>query len=274
MIKHMFVFGVVIPTIITVLFFVGFLICWFKFNIHKRLFTKRKPNKKDAFAAHEINSTQKIVQYGQDEEEYDNEKNSEFDKHNGDDDEPKGAGKLGVNSVPPRDTTSKTKGKYIITPSQIEYHYQENLKFTQTDETIEPHLTTDSSVECSLCPTNKEAGGVTNDGLCVSPSMELETQELKHSELLVQHTFHFPNLAHCEANPKACQMEECHYYGETDEESDNDNENYGHFVPVSEVIQQNEKRKQFYKAYGCGEGETNNEKMANLTEHLAPLQEV
>ena len=272
MIKHMFVFGVVIPTVVTVMFFVGFLICWFKFNIHKRLLMKRKPSKKNAFAAHEINSTQKIVQFGQDEEEYDNEKNSEFDKNN-DNDPDKDLDEMRVNCKSDQDKNdTTTTNKYVITPSQIEYHYQENFKISQGTKTIEPH-NPKVNTECSLCPTIKEVG-VANDGLIVSPSMELQQHSHTKGELLVQHTFHFPNLAHCEANPKACEMEECQYYGDTDDENDNDNENYGHFVPVSEVILQNEKRKQFYKAYGCEEIEGNSENMSNLTEHLAPLQEV
>ena len=272
MIRHMFVFGVVIPTIVTVVFFVGFLICWFKFNIHKRFFIKRKSGKKNAFAAHEINSTQKIVQYGQDEEDYDNEKNSEFDKNN-DNDVDKDLGEMMLNclSGQGKATTTLTE-KYVITPSEIEYHYQENLKLSQTDEAVEPHNANDSK-KCSLCPTTKD-GGVANNGLSISPTMELQANNNTQGELLVQHTFHFPNPAYCEANSKACLMEECQYYGETDDESDNDNENYGHFVPVSEVILQNEKRKQFYKAYGCDEMEGNHENMGNLTEHLAPLHEV
>ncbi|KAK2154427.1 hypothetical protein LSH36_269g09033 [Paralvinella palmiformis] len=37
MIKHMFVFGVLVPTMITIVVFIGFLICWFKFNIKERV---------------------------------------------------------------------------------------------------------------------------------------------------------------------------------------------------------------------------------------------
>ena len=104
--------------------------------------------------------------------------------------------------------------------------------------------------------------------------MELQPHDIKQSELLVQHTFHFPNLAHCEENPKACQMEECNFYGDSEEESDNDNENYGHFVPVSEVALQNEKKKQLYKIHGCQEIENYSVNMYKLTEHLTTLQEV
>ena len=69
-------------------------------------------------------------------------------------------------------------------------------------------------------------------------------------------------------------MEECQYYGESDDESDNDNENYGHFIPVSEVILQNEKRKQLYKSYGCDVIEGNGENdVSNLTAHLTPINE-
>lgn len=41
MIRHVFVFGVVVPTVITVVFFVGFLVCWFKFNMRERLLNAR-----------------------------------------------------------------------------------------------------------------------------------------------------------------------------------------------------------------------------------------
>lgn len=276
MIKHMFVFGVVIPTIITIVFFVGFLICWFKFNIHKRLFTKRKPGKKNAFSAHEINSTQEIVQYGQGEEEYDNEKNSEFDKSKDDDnDHDKDLGDMSVSCTSDNGSSSNTKSKYVITPSEIEYHYQQNLKLSQGNEVNESHCSSDGHTECSACPACPAEGGVENNALIVSPSMELQPHDCKPSgELLVQHTFHFPNLAHCEANPKACQMEECQYYGESDDESDNDNENYGHFIPVPEVILQNEKRKQFYKSFGCEDVEGNGENdVSNLTAHLTPIHE-
>ena len=274
MIKHMFVFGVVIPTIITIVFFVGFLICWFKFNIHKRLFTKKKPGKKNAFSAHEINSTQKIVQYGQEEEEYDNEKNSEFDKSKEDDDHDKDLGDTCVSCTSDNGNSSTTKSKYVITPSEIEYHYEQNLKLSQGNEINESPCSSDGHTECSACPAST-VGGVENNALIVSPSMELQPHDCKpNGEFLVQHTFHFPNLAHCEANPKACQMEECQYYGESDDESDNDHENYGHFIPVSEVIMQNEKRKQLYKSYGCediaGNGESD---VSNLTAHLTPVHE-
>ena len=270
----MFVFGVVIPTIITIVFFVGFLICWFKFNIHKRLFTKRKAGKKNAFSAHEINSTQKIVQYGQDEEEYENEKNSEFDKSNDDDQNDRDLGDMSVSCISDNGNTSDTKSKYVITPSEIEYHYQQNLTLSQVNEISESHCSSDVHTECSACPVSPEEG-VENNALIVSPIMELQPHDCKpNGEFLVQHTFHFPNLAHCEANPKACQMEECQYYGETDDESDNDNENYGHFIPVSEVILQNEKRKQLYKSYGCEDIEGNEENdVSNLTAHLTPIHE-
>ncbi|ELT90568.1 hypothetical protein CAPTEDRAFT_226510 [Capitella teleta] len=37
MITHVFVFGVVVPTVVTVTVFVGFLVCWFKCNIRQKL---------------------------------------------------------------------------------------------------------------------------------------------------------------------------------------------------------------------------------------------
>lgn len=52
----MFIFGVVIPTIVTVVFFVVFLVCWFKFNMRERIiktrffkkyFTKADPTSTD-----------------------------------------------------------------------------------------------------------------------------------------------------------------------------------------------------------------------------------
>ena len=41
MIKHVFIFGVLIPTVVTVVLFVLFLVCWFKFNLHGKLFKKK-----------------------------------------------------------------------------------------------------------------------------------------------------------------------------------------------------------------------------------------
>lgn len=266
MIKHVFIFGVVLPTIITIIFFVGFLICWFRFSLHERIFVKRKPGRKKPFAAHEINSTQKIVQYGQEEEELDNERNSKFDNCN--DDSDKDPGEMGIKCGSQQKTTAN---KYVITPSQIEYHYQENLKCLNGNDPA------DGSTECSLRPTISDtSGGVTNTAITVSPSMELEKTDSKQGDLLVQHTFHFPNLSHCEANPQACQLEECHFYGESEEDSDNDHENYGHFVPISEVQLSGDKKKQFYQMYGCDglgrhDGSTSG---ALVNEHLTPLQEV
>ena len=56
------------------------------------------------------------------EEEYDNEKNSEFDKSN-DSDHDRDLGEMNFTSH--RNTSTN---KYVITPSQIEYHYQEKFK--------------------------------------------------------------------------------------------------------------------------------------------------
>ena len=79
MIRHIFVFGVLIPTIITIILFLGFLLCWFRYNIFERLFNKQnRPRRfKNSFSAHSVNSTQRIVQFNR-EEEYDNEKNDDL----------------------------------------------------------------------------------------------------------------------------------------------------------------------------------------------------
>ena len=60
MIHHIFVFGVVVPTVITVLLFLGFLLCWFKLNLSERLFHKQHRHRKfrNSFSAHSVNSTQ------------------------------------------------------------------------------------------------------------------------------------------------------------------------------------------------------------------------
>ena len=78
MIRHIFVFGVLIPTIITIILFLGFLLCWFRYNIFERLFHKQnRPRRfKNSFSVHSVNSTQRIVQFSR-EEEYDNEKNDD-----------------------------------------------------------------------------------------------------------------------------------------------------------------------------------------------------
>ena len=68
------------PTIITIILFLAFLICWYKYNLFERFFTKQnRPRKfRNSFSVHSVNSTQRIVQYNRDEEEYDNEKNEDL----------------------------------------------------------------------------------------------------------------------------------------------------------------------------------------------------
>ena len=46
MIHHVFVFGVLIPTLITISVFIAFLICWFKFNMKDRFFKKQLKHQK------------------------------------------------------------------------------------------------------------------------------------------------------------------------------------------------------------------------------------
>ena len=79
MIRHIFVFGVLIPTIITIVLFLGFLLCWFRYNIFERLFNRQnRPRRfKNSFSVHSVNSSQRIVQFNR-EEEYDNEKNDDL----------------------------------------------------------------------------------------------------------------------------------------------------------------------------------------------------
>ena len=86
------------------------------------------------------------MQYGQDEEEYDNEKNSEFDKSNDDnDDQDKDLGDMSVSCTSDNGSASNTKSKYVITPSEIEYHYQQNLKLSQGNEINESHCSSDGT---------------------------------------------------------------------------------------------------------------------------------
>ena len=80
MIRHIFVFGVLVPTIITIVLFLGFLICWFRHDLYEKLFNKQnRPRRfKNSFSVHSVNSAQRIVQYNREEEEYDNEKNDDL----------------------------------------------------------------------------------------------------------------------------------------------------------------------------------------------------
>ncbi len=162
-------------------------------------------------------------------------------------------------------TGGRSVSKYVITPHQVEYHYQQNVPLSNPPE---HHVDVgDNKGPCSVV---SEAGGVCNDALCISPSMELEPDtcelELHQGELLVQHTFHFPKMTSYGADsreshrPKeqcpleAEEEERCQFYGDSDEDSDT--ENYGHFVPLSEVKLEIEKKKQLFKACGgagCGE---------------------
>lgn len=52
MIRHVFVFGVVVPTLVTIALFLGFLLCWYKFNMRERLFSRK--NRKSIFKKPEI----------------------------------------------------------------------------------------------------------------------------------------------------------------------------------------------------------------------------
>ena len=54
--------------------------CWYKYNLFERFFPKQNRPKifRNSFSVHSVNSTQRIVQYNRDEEEYDNEKNEDL----------------------------------------------------------------------------------------------------------------------------------------------------------------------------------------------------
>ena len=42
MLQKIFIFGVILPTVITVILFIAFLVCWFKFDLRGKLFPKKK----------------------------------------------------------------------------------------------------------------------------------------------------------------------------------------------------------------------------------------
>ena len=194
----MFVFGVIIPATITVIVFLGFLICWYKFNMNRKLFKKKKKQKgKGVFSALSVSSTQRIIQYGHNEEEYDNEKNSEFDQVNS------GRNGPSINIISPSNSN-------IIRYSNIQNCAKYECKGnTYSDEP--GRLNRPRSTITSVLPVlTTNSNGIVNKSLCLSPSVDVHGPENGQSaEYLVQHTFHFGNLANCDESPNMDQVRNC-----------------------------------------------------------------
>ncbi len=214
----MFVFGVVIPTLITILVFVGFLICWFKFNLHERFFNKKQklltqPNK-DLPPHLPVNGPHKIVHFQKDEEDCSKDNTGDEDKEDDND----------GNEA----NTVSTEGEQS-SPKNLEPADEGSIC---------------DDVETALCISencqNEEIEGFSNPNMCMcsSPS-EIRTEVIKIDNM-VQHTFHFPVSDCTQLSGLAVDSE------------DSEDGNYGHFVPLSQALKDPKTRQMFEAAVKLG----------------------
>ena len=224
----MFIFGVLIPAAITVIIFVGFLICWYKFNTNRRLFKKKRKQKtKSEFSALAISSTQGIIQYGQDEEELDNEKNTEFDRMNVHffDERRRGPS---INVVSP---SISNMPKYSNIQSCTKYHCTGNTY------TVEPSEAAKSQYQSKVLPAlSSKSQGVVNQSLCLSPCAEGNGSENCQSvDFLFQHTFHFGNSVNSDEGPNVDQIQsDTENNLSSDSEEDVEDKGHSHFLSILE----------------------------------------
>lgn len=236
MIKHMFVFGVIIPTAITIFLFISFLVCWFKFNMRERLFAKKKffsKQLKHAMAAHQSGGS-KQSHYTPDQTSGPAGSTSTKRDHSGRD-HSGGASCINVPSIKPK----KQK------------HY-ENCQDHENYVGEDPE-----AALCTACEDEHNSGleGFTNPNLCVSPSHsadggdeQTETEDHSDNESecvhvkkvgsMIQHTFHFP----ASEGPHLSNS-----LVVDSEDGGSEDGNYGHFVPLSQLLL-DPKAKQFYAA--------------------------
>ena len=228
----MFILGVLIPAAITVIIFLGFLICWYKFNMKRRLL-KKKRKQKTEFSTLAVSSTQRIIQYGQDEEELDNEKNTEFVRmnvhHFGD----KRPGPS-INVISPSNSNTM---KYSNIQSCTKYHCTGNTYTVEPSEAAK--LQYQSPVLPALCSKTQ---GVVNQSLCLSPCAEGNGSEnCQSADFFIQHTFHFGNLANSEDGANVDQIhDENENIFSSDSEEDMENKRHIRFasIPVEEIKRQ------------------------------------
>ena len=198
-----------------------------------RRLLKKKRKQKSEFSALTVRSTQRIIQYGQDEEELDNEKNTEFDRKNVHQFGDKRQGPS-INVISP---SNSNMIKYSNIQSCTKYHCTGN---TYTDEPSEAaKLQYRSSVLPALCSKTQ---GVVNQSLCLSPCAEGNGSEnCQSAEFLIQHTFHFGNSANSDDGPNVDQIHD-ENGNSFSSDSEEDKENKGHIdfvsIPAEEIKRQ------------------------------------
>ena len=253
----MFVFGVVVPTVITIALFLGFLFCWFKFNIREKLFGKdtTKKNQSSKLVCGPKIKAEDSAQYTSDSELCYNDDNSQNGGgHNQDN---------GGSNVAPgmkgSINTAVTKG-YVNVPIASEGKAKnqllnQRLSCGNTDshgETDYPRLSGGDYLSQKCCSGNQTK--VINDSLlCTTIPLELSNQRTTEN-CLVQHTYHFPRVSrgfNHSGNSAEITLSRNHQTPDSDDESEvstcTENSNYGHFVPVSQMTK-NEKDEQLWKA--------------------------
>ena len=209
---------------------------------------------KNALSAHSVNSTQRIVQYTRDDEEADNERNMDLDRNQNDNDDDFTGGTLNINCI--SHSSSGSSNKYTALSTQTNLSSRTPfLSGTSELRDCVPHCLVGAGTIDTSCNvqawniTQIDGGGFSNPSLCTSPSNETQNQTaVKPKDTFVQHTFHFPSMAECEGKNKTHLAGECKKLSNInldseEEESDDANANYGHFVPLSQVLQ-NDKHNQ------------------------------
>lgn len=219
MIRHMFVFGVIIPTIITILVFIGFLICWFKFNLRERLFKGKKSTGKKQpikvpphMVANGVHSGVRSYPHDDDEESAQDEDEPDEDRDN---------------------QLNLGRSQHLVK------HCEQTVVEAEEGSVSE-------DAETALCRHNKRDMGVTginNPNLHASPHKRCqecmeqadEAQNSDNEDTLIQQTFHFP-------------VSECSHLSSAAVDSEGSEDgNYGHFVPLSQALK-NPKTRQFFAA--------------------------
>ena len=238
MIHHMFVFGVVIPTVVTIALFLGFLLCWFKFNMREKIFGKNT-NKKQKTAKHKF--TRKVMQNTSDSEFCQKDINSP----SGESPHQNDGGSAAIETFDGSVRAGSTKQYVNLQTTQNGNIAAQTLNqmlssgITDSDgDTDYPRLYDGDYLSQNCCSVKQN--GLINTSSCMSPSSELDNQTDTVNSL-VQHTYHFPDVSgrgsHSgTARDKWLNDNDHSMDSEDDSENSNiDNGNYGHFVLVSQI---------------------------------------
>ena len=255
MIHHMFVFGVVIPTVITIALFLGFLFCWFKFNIREKLFGKDTTKKNQSLkrVRGPIIMAEDSIQYTSDSELCGiGESSQNGNGHNQDNGSSNVAPRINgfVNTtiakpyvnvpIAPEDNSKNQLLNHRLSCGVTDSHGEtDNLRLPSRDY---------SSQKC--CSGNQTK--VINDSLlCTTIPLELRNQR-ETENCLVQQTYHFPRGLKGftqSGNSAEMALSGNHQTIDSEDESEvstcTENNNYGHFVPFSQITQ-HEKEKQLW----------------------------